>query len=261
MPKTRAFFSDAQWRAIAPAIARLTCRGPKGTPRRFLEAVIWILRSGAPWRDLAERFGRWEGIYRRYRRWALTGRWERLRSALSSAAISDAPSSLLLIDSTIVKAHAHAAGASRKSGGQTAHALGRSRGGFSTKLHVVVTDHGKLVRYRLTGGEVNDITQARALVRANEGMKLVGDRGYDSDDFINHVRAHGMRAVIPSRKHRRVQRRLDRDAYARRNVIERWFGRLKVFRRVATRYEKTEPSYLGFVAMAATLIGLTGWPG
>jgi len=225
--------------------------------RRFLEAVIWILRSGAPWRDLAERFGRWETIYRRYRRWAVAGRWERLRRSL----VSSAPSSLLLIDSTIVKAHAHAAGASRKSGGQTAHALGRSRGGFSTKLHVVVTDHGKLVRYRLTGGEVNDITQARALICANEGTTLVGDRGYDGDDFITHVKAHGMRAVIPSRKHRRVQRRLDRDAYARRNVVERWFGRLKLFRRVATRCEKTTPSYLGFVAMAATLITLTGWPG
>jgi transposase len=166
-----------------------------------------------------------------------------------------------LIDSTIVKAHAHAAGASRRSGGQRAHALGRSRGGFSTKLHVVVTEKGELVRYHLTGGEVHDITQARALVRAGDGTKLVGDRGYDSDDFITHVTVHGMCAVIPSRRHRRVQRRLDRVAYAKRNVVERWFGRLKVFRRVATRYDKTTPSYLGFVAMAATLIALTGWPG
>lgn len=70
-----------------------------------------------------------------------------------------------------------------------------------------------------------------------------------------------MRAVIPSRRHRKVQRRLDRGAYAQRNVVERWFGRLKVFRRVATRYEKTTPSYLTFVAMAATLITLTRWLG
>ena len=255
MGQARDFFSDGQWRAIAKAIARLTSRGPKGEPRRFLEAVIWILRSGAPWRDLSERFGRWESIYRRFRRWAVAGRWEDLRRSLAISARA----ALLLIDSTIVKAHPHAAGASRKSGGQAAQALGRSRGGFSTKLHAVVTAKGALVRYCLTGGEVNDITQAQALVRSGEGTKLIGDRGYDGDDFIAHVRARGMRAVIPSRRHRRIQRRLDHRAYAQRNVIERWFGRLKVFRRVATRYEKTTHSYLGFVAMAATLIALTGW--
>jgi transposase len=253
--ETRHFFSDARWRVIAPSIAKLIRRGPKGEPRRFLEAVVWILRSGAPWRDLAERFGRWESVYRRYRRWALAGHWEKLRQLLS---VTDPPS-LLIIDSTVVKAHPHAAGALRRSGGQSAHALGRSRGGFSTKVHVVVTEAGKLVRYCLTGGEAYDITQAPALVRAGDGTKVVGDRGYDSDGFIAHVTAQGMRAVIPSRRHRRAQRRLDRALYARRNVVERWFGRIKVFRRVATRYEKTTPSYLGFVAMAAMLIALTGW--
>jgi transposase len=68
-----------------------------------------------------------------------------------------------------------------------------------------------------------------------------------------------MRAVIPSRKARRHPRRLDRCRYARRNVIERWFGRVKAFRRIATRYEKTSSSYAGFVATAATLVALTGW--
>ena len=254
----RQFFSDDRWRAIAPSVARLLRRGPKGEPRRFLEAVVWILRSGAPWRDLAARFGRWQSVYRRYRRWALSGRWETLRQLLSVASRTERRS-LLLIDSTIVKAHPHAAGASRRTGGQSAQALGRSRGGFSTKLHVVVTKDGKLVRYCLTAGEAHDITQARALVSSAKGTKLVGDRGYDSDDFIAHVRACGMRAVIPSRRHRRAQRRLDRRAYAQRNVVERWFGRIKVFRRIATRYEKTTRSYLGLVAIAATLITLTGW--
>ncbi len=227
MGEARLFFSDERWRAIAPGIATLVRRGPKGELRRFLEAVVWILRSGAPWRDLAERFGRWESVYRRYRRWALAGRWEKLRQLLS---VTD-DTSLLLIDSTVVKAHPHAAGALRRSGGQSAHAFGRSRGGFSTKLHAVVTEAGKLVRYCLTGGEAHDITQARALIQPGDGKKVVGDRGYDSDDFIGYVRTHGMRAVIPSRRHRRAQRRLDRAAYAQRNVVERWFGRIKGFRR------------------------------
>ena len=97
------------------------------------------------------------------------------------------------------------------------------------------------------------------LVRRRGGLGVVGDRAYDSDAFVDHVTTLGMPAVIPSRTNRREPRTLDVRAYARRNVIERWFGRLKVFRRVATRYEKTAISYLGFVATAAWLIAITGW--
>jgi transposase len=255
--ENRAFFSDAKWEAIAATLSNLTSRGPKGNPRHFVEAVIWILRSGAPWRDLAERFGNWQRIYRRYRRWALAGRWEALRRAVTVIPRRQR----LLIDSTIVKAHPHAAGALRRTGGQGLEALGRSRGGFTTKLHALVTESGQLVRYLATGGEVHDVTQAKALVHsAGERIALVGDRAYDSDALIDHLESLEMKAVIPSRSHRKVPRTLDVLSYARRNVIERWFGRLKTFRRVATRYDKTSRSYLGFVAAAASLISISGWP-
>jgi transposase len=253
--------SEDQWQALASAFGTLAMRGPRGDVRGFFEAVNWILRSGAPWRDLAKRYGNWEGIYRRYRRWAIAGRWEALRLALERrrATRGRCPRMLVLIDSTIVKAHAHAAGASKASGGQQVEALGRSRGGFTTKLHAVVSSRGELVRYRLTGGEVADITQAAALVRARDGRAVVGDRAYDSDAFLEHVRSLDMRAVVPPRRHRKVQRRLDRGAYARRNVVERWFGRITVFRRIATRYEKTERSYAGFVSFATMLVAVSGW--
>jgi transposase len=253
----RAFFSNERWALVAAAIRKVTRRGPKGNPRRFLEAVVWILRSGAPWRDLSSQFGRWERVYRRYRRWALAGRWEALRQSFAESRSGE----LLLIDSTIVKAHPHAAGARKSIGGQAAQALGRSRGGFTTKLHAVVTERGELVRYLLTGGEVNDITQAPALVSGRDGTAVVGDRAYDSDAFIGHVAAKGMRVVIPARANRKEPRVLDRVQYAERNVIERWFGRLKVYRRIATRYDKTSLSYLGFVAFAASLMAISGWSG
>jgi len=148
---TRRFFTDERWALVAPLVEQVMRRGPKGDARRFLDAIAWILRSGAPWRDLAKDFGPWERIYRRYRRWALAGTWERLRRALSRTTAFR----FLLIDSTIVKAHPHAAGALKRDGRQ---ALGRSRGGFTTKLHAVVTERGELVRYIVTGGEVADIT-------------------------------------------------------------------------------------------------------
>jgi transposase len=254
--RDRVGVDETLWQRLTASASALVRRGPKGDVRAFVAAVAWILRTGAPWRDLAERFGRWDRVYRRYRRWALAGRWDALHRALSSHDRRE----LLLIDSTIVKAHPHSAGALRRTGGQAREALGRSRGGFTTKLHALVDESGRLVRYVLTGGERNDITQARSLVRAREGSGVVGDRAYDCDAFIAHVKALGMRSVIPSRSTRRHPRRLERARYAQRNVIERWFGRLKAFRRIATRYEKTSASYAGFVATAATLVVLSGWP-
>ncbi len=215
-----------------------------------MEAVVWILRTGAPWRDLLPSLGPWQRIYRRYRRWAMDGRWERLQRTLRIARPK-----LLLIDSTVVKAHPHAAGARRSEPGQ---ALGRSRGGFTTKLHAVVSELGELVSYVLTGGEAADISHARGLLRRRR-IPIVGDRAYDSDALVAHIEGLGGRAVIPSRANRREPRELDRTAYAQRNVVERWFGRLKQFRRLATRYEKTARSYLGVVATSAWLVALTGW--
>lgn len=248
----RRFFTDERWAQAAPLVEQVTGPGPKGDLRHFLEAVVWVLRSGAPWRDLAEKLGPWQRVYRRYRRWSLTGRWERLRRTLTRVTRPKR----LLIDSTIVKAHAHAAGALRRG----KQALGRSRGGFTTKLHAVVSELGELVTYLVTGGEVADITQARRLLRRRR-MAVVGDRAYDSDALVAHIESLEGRVVIPSRSNRRHPRTLDKAAYRQRNVIERWFGRMKVFRRVATRYEKTALSYLGAVAAAAWLVALTGWRG
>ena len=187
---TRRFFSDERWALVGPLVEQMTRRGPKGAARRFLEAIAWILRSGAPWRDLAKELGPWERVYRRFRRWALAGTWERLRRAISLTTAFR----YLRIDSTSVKAHPHSAGASKRDGRQ---ALGRSRGGFTTKLHAVVTERAELVRYVVTGGEVADITQARGLVR-HRSTAVLADRAYDSDGFIAHVGGLGAEAVIPS---------------------------------------------------------------
>jgi transposase len=274
----RTYISDTQWAKIAHVVASLTTRGPKGRDdRTFIEAVAWILRTGAPWRDLPTVFGKWSSVYRRFRCWAVAGRWEVLRRLLRS---SPTHNPAWLLDSTIVKAHPHSAGALQEQGGQWTEGLGRSRGGFTTKVHALVTASGELIRFLVTGGQVNDVTQAIVLVGVGGGSSLAADRAYDSDAVLAHLEACEMAqrvhtrqaAVIPSRRNRRQPRTLDREAYCGRvgtrfgvrNVIERFFGRIKQFRRVATRYDKTRPSYASLFSLAATFVALSascvlGW--
>jgi transposase len=249
--------SDGDWAALQPAIAALTRRGPKGRDdRAFFEGVVWVMRTGAPWRDIPPSFGNWNTLYQRFRRWAKAERWERMRQLLLPR-VEDGE--LFLLDSTIVKAHPHAAGARRVGGVACDPALGRSRGGFTTKLHAVVSSSGQLVRCVLTGGQVNDVTQAESLVSGLSGTAVVADRAYDSDAFLAQVMDQGMKVVVPSRAGRRFIRELDTKAYRSRNVIERWFGRVKQYRRVATRYDKTASSYGSFAVTAALCVRLSGW--
>jgi putative transposase len=130
-------------------------------------------------------------------------------------------------------------------------ALGRSRGGFTTKLHAAVDALGNPLRFLVTAGQRAEITQAEALLSGYPAAAVIADKGYDADHFVAEIEQSGAEAVIPPRRNRKVQRRYDANLYADRNKIERLFGRLKHYRRVATRYEKTARNYLAFVQVAA----------
>lgn len=107
----RLLLSDGQWDRISGHIlGRSDTRGSTGRDNRmFVEGVLWIVRTGAPWRDLPEVFGQWNSAFRRFSRWSAKGVWHRI-----FAAVADDPDfEYLIIDSTIVRAHQHAAGAKR----------------------------------------------------------------------------------------------------------------------------------------------------
>ena len=99
--------------------------------RLFVNAVLWIAKAGAPLRDLPERFGKWNSVWRRFDRWSAKGVWLRAFEELK-----DPDLEWLILDSTVIRAHRHAAGAAKNGG--VDQALGRSRGGFGTKLHIAV---------------------------------------------------------------------------------------------------------------------------
>lgn len=132
--------------------------------------------------------------------------------------------------------------------------MGRSRGGFSTKLHVAVTGLGLPVELRLTPGQQADVTQAAALLDGYQPAAVLADKGYDSDALVQTITARGAAAVIPSKRNRTAPRAYDQDTYKERNQVERFMNRIKHYRRVATRYEKTAHNFLGFVYVASIMV-------
>ena len=133
-------------------------------------------------------------------------------------------------------------------------ALGRSRGGFGTKIHVIVDALGNPVEFVLTGGQEADVTQAEPLIRANKADAYILDRAHDSDAVVAAAKRRGAGAVIPSKKNRKVPREYDKDLYKERKKVEWFIDLLKQYRRVATRYEKTARNFLGFVHVASIMI-------
>ena len=136
-----------------------------------------------------------------------------------------------------------------KRGNQNAEALGRSRGGFSTKIHARCDGKGRPIGFILTGGEVHDSQAFQALFRlVEEKIKaLIADKGYDADAIRDELAASGIEAVIPPRSNRKAQLIYDHQKYRERNLIERLFNKLKNWRRIATRYDKTALSFLSFI--------------
>jgi transposase len=138
--------------------------------------------------------------------------------------------------------------------GTSEQELGRSPGGFTTKIHATCDALGNPIRFLLSPGERSDYTKALDLIEGFDLQKLLADKGYDAQYIIDYVGEN--KAVIPPRSLRKVQRNYDIDLYKERNLIERMFNKLKHFRRVATRYDKLASSFLSFIHLAASLIWL-----
>ena len=137
-----------------------------------------------------------------------------------------------------------------------AQSLGRSRGGFSTKIHLACDALGNALRFILTGGQRNDITQAEQLIKNFSANAVLADKGYDANDFISTIEAQNSTVVIPSKANRKVQRIIDAHLYKERHLIENQIGKLKHFRRVFSRFDKLAKNYLSFIYFASTIIWL-----
>jgi len=119
---------------------------------------------------------------------------------------------------------------------------------------VLVDALGHLVQGRLTAGPVHDVTQATALLRGVPAKHVVGDKAYDADFFREAINAAGARAVIPPRANRRTSIRWSKQRYRHRNLVERFFCRLKHYRRIATRYDKLAERFASFVCLVGAVV-------
>ncbi|WP_461715561.1 IS5 family transposase [Streptomyces sp. DSM 41036] len=274
--------TDQEWELLAPLIPRAATGRPRVSDRQVINGMVYKIRTGISWRDLPERYGPWQTVYTRFRRYAIDGVFTRALQQIQARA--DAAGDidwLVQIDSTIVRAHQHAAATGRKGGisgdEPDDHALGRSRGGLTTKVHLACDGKGRPLALLVTPGQRHDSVCARILLerirvpRSGFGRprcrpdQVIADKAYSSRGFRAYLRRRGIAHTIPEKADQRRHRLrrgsrggrppgFDRETYRRRNLVERCFNRLKGFRGIATRYDKTATSYEAAVSLASLLL-------
>ncbi|WP_405561177.1 IS5 family transposase [Streptomyces canus] len=306
---SRGDLTDVEWAALGPLLPKINNRcGRWRDHRQVINGIIHRLSTGCQWRKLPERFGPWQTIHKRHMLWSADGTWDRLLQHLQ--AVADAERGIdwnINIDSTSIRAHQHAAGApdspatdtakcpkrgrtkisSRAGahapasvpggGGAAGEALGRSRGGLTTKLHLSADGKCRPLSSVVTPGQRADCTQFEPVMdkirvpRFGSGRprrlpdSVGADKAYSNGVIRSYLRQRGIRHVIPEKRDAQSARLrrgsrggrppgFDKTRYKARNTVERAINKLKQFRAVATRYDKRGYVFLGTVTVAALLI-------
>jgi len=219
--------------------------------RLILESCLYILRLGIPWRDLPrERFGPWQTVYHRFRQWARLGVWQKVLQRLARGARG----TLRMVDATFCKVHQFA---NIKADRRPGEAVGKSKGGWNTKINVLVDCRGRALRLVLTAGNRHDLQAVDQLTGGLRGVVLVADRGYDCDQLRACLGSQRVRPCIPPRKKRKHPASYHRGWYRKRHKVENFFGWIKKFGRIDRRYDKSAASFSAFVHFAAVLHWLT----
>jgi transposase len=159
-----------------------------------------------------------------------------------------------MIDSTIVRAHQHSAGA-RKKGRATSYRSQQGR--IEHKIHTTVDALGNPTGFHLSEGQACELDGADALPPQVKAKTVIADKGFDADKLmLEPLKLAGKQTVIPPKVNHKEQRFYDKELYQARHLIENFFAKLKLFRAIATRYDKTAHNFLAAIHLAATTIWL-----
>ena len=239
---------ESLWSLLQDALPKFKRGRPSKQTKNFIEAVYFRYRTGIPWRDLPPNFGYWKTTYNRFIRWCKAGHFLKIFEILKKK--TNEP--IKLIDSTIVKAHQHAAGAR---GGQEKQGLGRSAGGFSSKVHLRSDGDGNPEQIFVTGGQEHDINKAVDLTKdLSNNSSVAADKAYDCSDLRIKLLINDIEPLIPSRSNRTYKPPYNKEKYKIRYRIECFFNKLKQYRGFATRYDKLTVSYLSGIAFLCAMI-------
>ncbi|WP_314296125.1 IS5 family transposase [Acinetobacter schindleri] len=243
----RTLLTDDIWQQIQDTMRLHGCYRSKNS-RNIMEAILWKLRTGATWRDIPQEFCPWQTAYNRFNRWASKGLWNKffldLRGVLDQEWV--------FIDGSYIRVHQHASGA--RYGFE--RAIGQSRGGQTTKIHLATDANGLPIDFKITGGGVHDSQVAKQLIdTVGEATYLIADKGYDAEHIRIYAQNKDMIPIIPMRSNsKRSNKEFDKYLYKLIHLVENVFARLKHFRAIATRFDKLARNYQSMIYIACMFI-------